>query len=551
MKSRVSFFTRYIMLKPLYPIAAFIASAAFVIGILAFGFIINDAISFISIDAFPLNIIIAEFVVLSVFVSFAFGLRSNFAGKLGLSVQKHMKLDFYKSIIKQTPSVFCHFSRSTILNRYNSDFEKIYKFLSHYAFFFFTNVALFAFGLIALIMISLKMLVVMIGVITTLVFLVAAFFSRVQDLSNITNAKSDKLFAHFSETIRYLTTIIVSGTKPKEMAIHTAMYEDYFVSASKKNEYRSDMFFMAMLMLSAIISTIILMGISNIRSGEMDTADIASFMVYTIIVTTAAMFLIDIGHEFGRLASSVERIQSCMQFRDKSGRIMQSSNGIKSLPSYDINFSNVCFSYPGDKRSQVLKNLNLTIREGEKIALVGSSSVGKSTILNLILRLYTINSGSITVGGSNIYDIDSEFWYKQIGYVSQESPVFSRSIEANIGYGNGATKKEISEIMQRFQLNDLEEQTLHDDIGYDDIRNYLSAGEKQRITIARTLLRKDAKIMLFDETLSYLDRDNRDIVMSGIIDSVKDKTAIFVTHYIEEHSQKFDRIINLDEILLH
>ena len=196
-----------------------------------------------------------------------------------------------------------------------------------------------------------------------------------------------------------------------------------------------------------------------------------------------------------------------------------------------IVFDNVTFGYHPDR--PILKNLNLTIPAGQKIAIVGPSGCGKSTILRLLFRFYDPKSGRILIDGHDIRDISLEDLRKAIGVVPQDTPLFNNTIEHNIRYGRiDASPEEVRSAAQRAHIHELVERL---PAGYDTMVGergmMISGGEKQRLAVSRLIL-KDPPLLFFDEATSALDTYTEQALMQNINNILKEKqrTSVFVAH---------------------
>lgn len=214
-----------------------------------------------------------------------------------------------------------------------------------------------------------------------------------------------------------------------------------------------------------------------------------------------------------------------------------------SLEVENLSFSEVTFHYQEDQKP-TLDSISFQADKGKKIAIVGPSGAGKTTILSLIERFYIPNSGKIITQAEDINDISLQVWRKNIAYVSQDTPVLSGTLYENLTYGidREVTIKECEEaLIQTNLLNRLTDNTgdLQKEIG--ERGKNLSGGEKQRIAIARTFL-KHAPILIFDEATANLDADSEKIIQSAVKKLAKDKITIIIAH-------RLSTIIDSDEIL--
>ena len=216
-----------------------------------------------------------------------------------------------------------------------------------------------------------------------------------------------------------------------------------------------------------------------------------------------------------------------------------------SVTSGEIEFKNLSFNF--NKGQDVLKNINLTIKPGEKIALIGPSGAGKTTFVRLLLRLYSVTSGEILIDGQNIAEVTQESLRKNIAMVPQDPLLFHRTLAENIGYGErNAGKKEIEKAAKLAHCDDFIEglpKGFGTYVGERGIK--LSGGERQRVAIARAIL-KNAPILVLDEATSSLDSNSEMMIQDALNNLMKGKTTIVIAHRLST-IQKMDRIIVIDD----
>ena len=208
----------------------------------------------------------------------------------------------------------------------------------------------------------------------------------------------------------------------------------------------------------------------------------------------------------------------------------------------EVEFKGVDFSY--DPERQILKNISFRLESGRSMAIVGPSGSGKSTIINLIPRLYDVNSGSVTFDGVDVRKLDLSFLRKNIGVVSQETYLFNGSIRENLQYADpDATEEEMIEACKKANIYDFiqsQEQGLDTMVGNRGLK--LSGGEKQRLSIARVLLKKPA-LLIFDEATSALDSISENKIQEAIDPIIKERTSILIAH-------RLSTILAADEIFV-
>ena len=226
----------------------------------------------------------------------------------------------------------------------------------------------------------------------------------------------------------------------------------------------------------------------------------------------------------------------------------EKDKGTETLKSDSIGFQfqRVNFSYRADK--PVLRDVTISADVGETVALVGGSGSGKSTIANLLPRLYDINDGSILINGHDIRDYSLQSLREHISYVGQEVVLFNDSVLANIAYGqmHGMSRERVVEACRKAHAHDFIESLVE---GYDTVVGengvMLSGGQRQRLAIARAIL-KDAPLLILDEATSALDTESERAVQSGLSVLMKDRTTLVIAHRLST-IENADRIYVMDE----
>src|SRR4051812_4980422 len=221
------------------------------------------------------------------------------------------------------------------------------------------------------------------------------------------------------------------------------------------------------------------------------------------------------------------------------------------VPRGEIRIEHLTFTYGRRDGKRVLDDLNLTIRPGERVGLVGRSGAGKSTLVNLLLRFHETEAGNIRIDGQDIASVTQESLRAAIGMVTQDTSLLHRSIAANIGYGRpDASHDEIVAAAKKAQAHDfiVELSDWKDRTGYDahvgERGVKLSGGQRQRIAIARVVL-KDAPILILDEATSALDSEVELAIQEQLIGLMEGKTVIAIAHRLSTIA-RMDRLIVLD-----
>ena len=255
-----------------------------------------------------------------------------------------------------------------------------------------------------------------------------------------------------------------------------------------------------------------------------EPGDITAFTIYMAQILTSLIMITNIFNVFVRTKASTERIKEIFQCEEDF-----LNNGEISELNGEVEFKNVTFAYPNGSGLPAINNLSFSLKSGEKLAIIGPTGSGKSTIAWLILRFYDVDEGSILINGKNIKDIDIGYLRKNITIIPQKPMLFSGSISENIKWGdNNASDKKIklaSKMAEASFIDNME-------AGYDSLLGgggvNLSGGQKQRISIARGIL-KNSKIVLLDDATSALDAVTEAKVRDNINSMDRCKTIITIT----------------------
>ncbi|WP_272699392.1 ABC transporter ATP-binding protein [Desulfovibrio sp. Fe33] len=289
------------------------------------------------------------------------------------------------------------------------------------------------------------------------------------------------------------------------------------------------------------ISGVLWYGGSQVLSGHSTPGTFFSFVTALIMLYEPIKKLTESNKVLQRSLASAERVFGLL---DSEYVRPEPTGGLElQKPIRTIELKDAVFTYPTlDK--PVLKNLTLTIRQNERIALVGPSGAGKTTLANLLPRFYDLDSGSITINGTDIGSLDLRSLRLSIGIVSQESILFNLSIRENIGYGTkDVTEEQIVNAAKAAYAHEFIESLPE---GYDTVCGErgvkLSGGQKQRITIARALV-KDPALLILDEATSALDTQAERVVQKALDNLMKDRTSVVIAH-------RLSTVINADRIVV-
>jgi ABC-type multidrug transport system fused ATPase/permease subunit len=346
------------------------------------------------------------------------------------------------------------------------------------------------------------------------------------------------------ETMQGISIVKAFANEWYEIARYDGKIRDIVQLAIKGGKYRGYFASFIIFCLFGSIVMVVWYGVQLSISGEMSVGQLISFVLYSTFVGASFGGIAELYAQIQKAIGATERVfelldESPEQINSKESIHQQKING-------DVNFISVTFSYPSRKEIKVLKGVNFTAKFGQKIAIVGSSGVGKSTIASLLLRFYDIEGGAIEIDGKNIDDFDLETLRGNMSIVPQDVILFGGTIRENIAYGKpNATQDEIElAAKQANALNFINgfPEKMETIVGERGIK--LSGGQRQRIAIARALL-KNPRILILDEATSSLDSESEKLVQEALEILMEGRTSIIIAHRLST-IRSADQILVLD-----
>ncbi len=436
-------------------------------------------------------------------------------------------------------------STGDLMNRISEDVSRVRMYTGPAIMYFANLAAVIGFSLYFMLQSDVKLTLVALCPLPILA--ITIFF-----VNNIINKKSERIQSQLSDLTTNAQESYAGIRVIKSFVQEKAMIGFFKINSEK---YRSNALSLAKTEAIYFPSMALLIGFSTlitIMVGSLDVVHkvpganigkIAEFVMYIQMLTFPVSAIGWTASITQRAVASQKRIN---EFLLTEPSIKNASPKIKKLLEGNIQFNQTNFTY-SHTGIQAIKDLSFTISAGEKVAILGKIGSGKSTIAQLLLRMYDIQNGSITFDNTPINKIDKELIRKEISYVPQDVFLFSDTIENNIRFGkDNATADEIIIAAKNACI-------------YEEIMNFpegfntmvgergvtLSGGQKQRISIARAII-KDAKILIFDDCLSAIDSKTEQQILENLTQYLVNKTAIVITHRISTHF-KFDKIMVLDE----
>ena len=364
------------------------------------------------------------------------------------------------------------------------------------------------------------------------------FRKRMNQADNDVSTKMIDSLLNF-ETVKYFNNEAFEANRLDQSL------EEYELAANQSRHSLSLLNIAQTFIIMVGITIMLVMSVYGIKSGEINIGGFVVINAYMLQLYQPLNWLGSVYREIRQALTDMENMFSLLEVapttNDDLDDIPQSNDA-------EIRFENISFDY--DIRRTIIKNISFTVPNGKKVAIVGPTGAGKSTISRLLFKFYDPKEGNIFINNTNVNKISQNSLRKIIGVVPQDTVLFNDTIYYNIAYGNtGATKEEVISAAQNADIHDFI--TILPD-GYETIVGErglkLSGGEKQRVAIARTIL-KNPKIFFFDEATSALDTSTEKEIQKNLENVSKGKTTLIIAHRLSTAANA-DNIIVLDQGLL-
>ncbi len=461
----------------------------------------------------------------------------------GQKISMSLKKDLFKKLTSMDPQFFDVNSSGIVLTRFFSDpdiaSKSIIEMLKSF-------IATF-FGLIGLVAVLLynswKLAIIGVTIMAIAITPVTLIRKRIKKVSNATMVVGGNMTTNFNETFagnKIMTAYNLQEDQNDKF--NNQIHEQFHLAMSltKRVGWMSPIMYFVC---SIGIALVMAYGNHLILTGQMTAGSFASFVTSLLLLYKPTKTL---GNTLTNLQAVFVAMSRVFELFDITPQIKSPENALKlNGLNNSIDFKNVCFEY--EKDTPILKNLNLHVKKGETIALVGNSGGGKSTVVSLLPRFYDIKSGSIEFDGVDITKFDINSLRDQISFVFQDNFLFSGSIKSNILMGNEHASE--SDIQKVIEMAHLDEFASSLENGLDTLvgerGTTLSGGQRQRVAIARAML-KDTPIVILDEATSALDNKSEAIVQKALDNLIRNKTVFVIAHRLST-IKNADRIAVINE----
>jgi ABC transporter fused permease/ATP-binding protein len=458
----------------------------------------------------------------------------------------NLRLALYSNLVKLPMSFFSQKRVGELNSRISSDITQIQDTLTSTIAEFLRQFILIIGGVLLLANESIKLTLLMLSVVP-LVAVAAVVFGRfIRKYSKNVQDKVAESQVIVEETMQGISIVKAFANEWYEIARYNGKIKEVVKIAIKGGKYRGYFASFIIFCLFGAIVAVVWFGVRLSISGEMSVGQLISFVLYSTFVGASFGGIAELYAQIQKAIGATERVFELLDETPEKINSIQNTSAAHKIKG-NVTFKNVAFSYHSRKEIKVLKDVSFTANYGQKIAIVGPSGTGKSTIASLLLRFYNIDSGEILVDGKNIYDYDLENLRGNMSIVPQDVILFGGTIKENIAYGKpDATEEEILlAAKQANALNFIEgfPEKFETVVGERGIK--LSGGQRQRIAIARALL-KNPSILILDEATSSLDSESEKLVQEALEILMEGRTSIIIAHRLST-IRSADQILVLDK----
>lgn len=485
--------------------------------------------------------LVIEFIGLTMFVKWAFyRIQVWNTSTLESRAMSHLTISSFDYLIKHSHNFFASQFAGTLTRRitkYANAFEAIFDAIVMN----FLPTAIFVVGAVVILFMRNNTLGAMLGVWTIIFIIIQIYFSRLHRPMRVLRTTEDsKMVGAVADAIGNHNAVTIFAGLKQEYARITQFAERWRVAQLRAWHF-AEFFWGVQGILIILINVALIYGAMYFwQRGELTIGDFV--LIQTYLIGTVEM-LHNVSSQLRRFYDALADAEEMAVILDTPHEIRDALDAVPfSIANGAVDFADVSFSF--DEERSILDHFNLSIRAGEKVALIGPSGAGKSTITKLLLRLYDVTGGAIEIDGQNIASVTQESLRNAIGFVPQEPALFHRSLMENIRYGKrDATNEEVIEAAKKAHCHEFIEALAE---GYETLVGErgvkLSGGERQRVAIARAIL-KDAPILVLDEATSSLDSESEALIQDSLKVLMDGKTVLVIAH-------RLSTIMNMDRIIV-
>ena len=468
-------------------------------------------------------------------------LKSYYCTVLGATISKDLRKKLFAKIQILSIGFINDRRPGELMNRVVRDTARIREFMQDMFCNMFTVCFIFVCDIIFMLVLNVKLALMAFIFIPFAVVITYLFRKNIHRRFHLQWKKYDDLNSNLQDVLSGMRVVKSYGKEQEEQKKFRHFAQE-FCSVQTKNEVFWAVFTpMVSLLMGAGVFLVIYFGGMDVLGGTMTAGELLQFITYTQLLYQYLNWMTNMPRQLMNLVSSIERINDVLA---QEAFVEDSDNPVDLTVKGDIEFRHATFGYKSYQ--PVLEDLNLSIKKGEMIVIVGASGTGKSTLINLIMRLYEVDDGSLLVDNCDIKDIRSDTFHSQIGVVLQETFLFSGTILNNIRFSRPEASYE--EVILAAKMANAHEFISRTPDGYNTYvgeKGYtLSGGERQRIAIARAIL-NEPKLLILDEATASLDTESEFMIQRALERLTNGRTTFAIAHRLST-LQNADRLIVID-----
>ena len=464
-----------------------------------------------------------------------------------INVSRYIEFDLKNEIYAQYQKLSLNFYKKNrtgdLMNRITEDVSRVRMYGGPALMYSINTVALIVIVVIYMINASPKLTLYTILPLPILSIIIYKLSKEIHKRSTIVQEYLSKLSTFTQESFSGISVIKAYGIEPQTSVNFKSLAAESKEKQINLNKVQAWFFPMMILLIGTSNLLVIYFGGMQYINGEIESiGTIAEFIIYVNMLTWPVATIGWVTSIVQQAEASQKRINEFLKIEPEIKNTVNNHTEITG----DIVFKDVSFTYD-DTNIQALKNISFQIKEGETLAILGKTGSGKSTILDLIGRLYDIDKGSITINSTEINNLNLNDLRDSIGYVPQDAFLFSDTIKTNIKFGKqDATDDDVIDAAKNAQVH---KNIIKFNKSYETVLGErgitLSGGQKQRVSIARAII-KSPKILLLDDCLSAVDTETEEKILKNLSKISKGKTSIIVSHRVSS-AKNANKIIVLDD----
>nr|WP_092069142.1 ABC transporter ATP-binding protein [Dendrosporobacter quercicolus]NSL47363.1 ABC transporter ATP-binding protein [Dendrosporobacter quercicolus DSM 1736]SDL86741.1 ATP-binding cassette, subfamily B [Dendrosporobacter quercicolus] len=394
-------------------------------------------------------------------------------------------------------------------------------------------------GMIMVVSLSPKLSIVFLVAVPVILIAVVIILKKSFPLFSAVQERIDRMNTVMREGILGIQVIKAFTVETRQAARFDEANEHLMQEGSKAQNMNMILWPVVMLVMNISIIAVLWFGGNMVNQSTLPIGKIVAFVNYLVQIMNALIMVVMLVLNFSRAKASADRINDVLD----AAPSIQDQDCSLEMNGFDIEFKNVSFQY-NEHSETVLNDLSFRIEEGEKIGIIGATGSGKSSLVNLVPRLYDATAGQVLIGGLDVKKIKLKELRENIGVILQGSILFSGTIEENLTFGSyPAGRKAVEEAARDAQAHDfiLEKENAYQSLVEQRGKNF-SGGQKQRISIARTLLRKP-KILIMDDATSALDLATEAKLQTTLQQRMAKSTVLMI-------AQRISGVMDLDKIIV-